>query len=752
MTTIPTTIQERVPLPAPGGMPATMSKTLTPADVLAMLRRRMLTIILLSILFGAAAVGLFFLAYFKFPKYSSDALVQCTSDMPPQEMSPQQPKLQEDAFQRFIQSQALFMKSFPILSVVLQDPEVRATKWAEDIEPGERYTELEDSLGCSAIRDTNYIRVAMATRSPSDPHVIVNKVIETYVNEVQDSYTSPYRDELKEYQRELAQVKDQVQQKQEQIRQFVSRIPPGNLPEERRAGGGAIVQQLVEDQKTVSDLEIHVAEMKSLLDVYVDPAGPAITPADRLAVEQDPRVANLNSQILALEQEMNVLLEQFGRNHREYLEMDNRRAEAAKQVEIARANRLREIIEQKRQEIETAFLNAQSALMVAKERLQETMAQQADLESKLAEYGRLLDERDMLIDIQKRIEEYNREIERIVRERSAVRVEVAVRASPPLTRSFPQFIMLPALVFAAFASAVGLALGLELIDNTVKTPQDIVRHLNLSILGSIPDVDDEEVHIENVESAVRDAPQSMVTEAFRSVRSNLQFSAPPERLRSILITSPKPEDGRTTVAANLAASLAVAGRRVLLVDTNFRRPAVQKIYKQIGARGMTNILVGEAKFDECVHKTDLDNLDVVGSGPIPPNPAELLGSELFRKFLTEVTARYDHVVFDSPPVLLASDATVLAMAVDGTILVCRAKDNTRGVALRAAALLSRAGAHLFGGVLNVAQARRGGYFREQQRTFYEYQEDISDRVSRALPDRKSKKAELDQDQDEDQDA
>jgi capsular exopolysaccharide synthesis family protein len=133
-------------------------------------------------------------------------------------------------------------------------------------------------------------------------------------------------------------------------------------------------------------------------------------------------------------------------------------------------------------------------------------------------------------------------------------------------------------------------------------------------------------------------------------------------------------------------------------------------------------------------KTDLANLDVVGSGPTPPNPAELLNSSLARRFLDQALTRYDQIIVDTPPVLLASDAAILATMVDGVILVCRAKDNSRGQAQRAVSLLDRVSAYVFGGVLNGAQVRRGGYFREQLRTFYEYQEEEGrNGRARALP-------------------
>jgi capsular exopolysaccharide synthesis family protein len=120
-------------------------------------------------------------------------------------------------------------------------------------------------------------------------------------------------------------------------------------------------------------------------------------------------------------------------------------------------------------------------------------------------------------------------------------------------------------------------------------------------------------------------------------------------------------------------------------------------------------------------QTGTPALDVLGSGPVPPNPAELLGGEHFRSFLKEVTSRYDQVIIDTAPVLLASDALVVATMVDGAILVVRANQNSRGIARRACRLLADVNAHLFGAVLNAAQVARGGYFREQLRTYYDYQ-------------------------------
>ena len=188
----------------------------------------------------------------------------------------------------------------------------------------------------------------------------------------------------------------------------------------------------------------------------------------------------------------------------------------------------------------------------------------------------------------------------------------------------------------------------------------------------------------------------------------------------------------------MAVGVAQSGRRVLLVDANCPRPGIDRIFAESRGPGLSNILVGEGSLTQYSRPSGLPMLDVLGSGPIPPNPAELLGSEMFGSFLEDAISRYDQVIIDSAPVLLASDAVVVSTAVDGVIMVVRARQNSRGVARRACALLQGVNAHLFGAVLNAARVTRGGYFREQFRTYYDYQVEGEDQPKPALPEKGGK--------------
>ncbi|MCP4589532.1 MAG: polysaccharide biosynthesis tyrosine autokinase [bacterium] len=741
MTTVPTTIQEQIALAPPRGEGGE-GPSLSAADIAAILKHRLVMIIALWLLFSTMGVGLFFLAYFKFPTYRATAFIECISDLPmrPGEFDVQ---MTEDRHERFVASHAMFASSPRVLDAALEAPEVRKTDWYGQADKRKLRLELEEDLGSSPVRDTNYFAISMGCRSLGDPAAIVNQVVASYIEKVRSRGADAYRAQLASYKSEQATLQKQITQKLRQVQNFVSTLEPGAI--HQGAQYGPSVMEILDRQKEVARLELQTLELESFVNIYQDPTGPGVTVEDAQAVEADPRVISLDNQVSYLEQELDMALHDLGSEHRTVRAMRIRMEMVRRQAAEVRGLRLQEILKFKAEQVESAFLTSQHSLLVARERLTEARAKQADLERKLAEHETLKDELAMLKDTKARLDDVVQEVERVVRDQTAVRVDVAQPAVDPLQRSSPRFLLLPVAVIFALGLAIAVAVGLELLDTSVRTPQDIVRHLSLPLLGTVPDMDDEEVDIEVVETAVRVAPHSMVAEAFRTIRTNLQFSAPSDRQRTLLVTSPRPEDGKTVISCNIATSIALTGRRVLLVDANLRRPALHRVFSSINQAGLSNFLIGGAKLDELICKTEIANLDVVGSGPMPPNPAELLNGALGGEFLEQAQSRYDQVIIDTPPVLLASDALVLATRVEGVILVCRAKDNSRGQAQRALSLLDRVNASVFGGILNCAQVRRGGYFREQLRTFYEYQEEEEGGVERVLSTEPAKEIATDPD-------
>lgn len=210
-------------------------------------------------------------------------------------------------------------------------------------------------------------------------------------------------------------------------------------------------------------------------------------------------------------------------------------------------------------------------------------------------------------------------------------------------------------------------------------------------------------------------PNSSAIEAYRNIRTNLFFSPLGEESKVILITSGGPGDGKTTTASNLALVIAQTGKRVLLVDADFRRPRIHKMFSLDSSKGLSNVLKGECTLEQVVQKTvhDLDiieNLDILTAGQMPANPTELLESANMQDIIDDMRTKYDRIVMDTPPILFVSDTSILSRLSDGCILVVKSDKRTRAHAARARLQLEKVHARIIGGILNNVQVSRFGHY------------------------------------------
>jgi protein-tyrosine kinase len=214
-------------------------------------------------------------------------------------------------------------------------------------------------------------------------------------------------------------------------------------------------------------------------------------------------------------------------------------------------------------------------------------------------------------------------------------------------------------------------------------------------------------------------PKSIVTEAYRVLRTNLQFAGVDKPLKKIMVTSSIPREGKSTVIANLAISVASAGYKILLVDADLRRPKQHKNFMLENHLGLSNLLAENLPLDNVIQKTKVEKLDVITSGPVPPNPAEILGSARMKDFIDEVSSFYDIVLFDTPPVNSVADASILSVRMDGVILVIEANSTEREAAIIAKQQLKKVNARILGVILNKVQQKSGSYYYY----YYYYGED-----------------------------
>lgn len=220
-------------------------------------------------------------------------------------------------------------------------------------------------------------------------------------------------------------------------------------------------------------------------------------------------------------------------------------------------------------------------------------------------------------------------------------------------------------------------------------------------------------------------PKSVVSEAFRTLRTNIQFTNIDKSIKTIVITSSGPGEGKTTVTSNLATSIAQTEKRVLLIDCDMRKPRVHKVFGVTNLEGLTNILMGEKNLADVAFKGDQDiqSLTIVTSGPIPPNPAELLGSRRMSDFLQDMRDQFDMIILDSPPINLVTDSAILSTITDGTIMVVEVGKTDIEAAVSGKELLEKVNANLIGVILNKIPTRGRSYYNYSYYQYDEYYDD-----------------------------
>jgi polysaccharide biosynthesis transport protein len=270
------------------------------------------------------------------------------------------------------------------------------------------------------------------------------------------------------------------------------------------------------------------------------------------------------------------------------------------------------------------------------------------------------------------------------------------------------------------AAVLSLLLGLGLIalivflDRSIKTTNDAQQAVGAPILGIIPMLDEQDLPDDS--EAARDLyvhqhPTSRVAECCRSLRTNIMFSAADQQIKTIVVSSANPREGKTTSVIYLGTTMAQSGQRVLLIDTDMRRPRLHVSTKVSRQTGLSNLIVGDQDYDAVIRKTEIPNLFVLPCGPLPPNPAEILMTHRFEAVLAELSKRFDRIILDSPPLQVVTDAVVLSKQTDGVILVVHAGKTLREDIKRASRQIKSVGGKIFGVIVNAIEPdQRSGYY------------------------------------------
>ena len=267
--------------------------------------------------------------------------------------------------------------------------------------------------------------------------------------------------------------------------------------------------------------------------------------------------------------------------------------------------------------------------------------------------------------------------------------------------------------------AVGVVFLIEYLDDSIRSPDQVLAMLGVPVIGAIGRLSNGQARNGAITAA---EPRAPVAEAYRALRTSIQFAGVDKKINTLLVSSPGPAEGKTTIAVNLAIVMAQAGLRVIIVDADLRRPTTHKLLERSNRNGLTDLMLQQSpSWDAALQDTAVKYLSLLSSGSLPPNPSELLGSDKMRDLLRKLNETSDVLIIDSPPVLAVTDPVVMAGLVDGVLLVVDSGTTSIGAALQAKTQLEQVGANLLGVVMNKVAARRGGYYYYNYLQQYDYQ-------------------------------
>jgi capsular exopolysaccharide synthesis family protein len=642
-----------------------------------------------------------------------------------------------------METHAFIIKSFPVLALTAQE-----VGWIpDDLSPDEirmsqsAMTALERLKGMVSAehqKGTNIVEITVTSNNPQEAARIANAVAAAYrLHNIQEKNRKTI--ETKKFiEEQLASTHASLKQAERDLQAF-------------KEGYGLIAldaqtQNILDRLYTAEDEFIRTREKRreiaSKLKVLKKVETGSI---DRLeesmfTVTADSPVKDLRSRLSSLLLERRNLLIHLTERHPQVLEIDEK-------VEA--------VIQEMRKELGSELRTLKRKELALSRKLKQLREENQSLPQKATQLVRLERELQLQENLYSQLKAKHQET--LIQESGQIEEVSVVRPAVVPARPFniPSkfMIVVTGLVMGLIIGMV-LAFGAEVFDTSMGTIEDVEESLQVPVLGVIPFLGREDRHKPDAQSPdserARDLiahydPNSLAAEAFRSLRTNLQFTGLEIKGKTFLITSSFVQEGKTLNVINLALSVAQAGDKVLLVEADLRKPQIYKNFGLQKAPGLTDfvlgnyewkeivnniadVMLGEFEIDDILKTPGLDNLNIMSAGTRPPNPTEILTSERFHNFLKEAAAEYDYVFIDAPPILPVADATEIAPRVDGTILVYTVGRIARGVLKRAKSTLDNIDARVLGVILNNVKPEMGpDYFRYHTQHYYLPDGDIKKR-------------------------
>ena len=583
-------------------------------------------------------------------------------------------------------------------------------------------------INVNPIRNSRLVDVSFEAKNPVFAARIANELVRTYIDKNMETKLTATKDAVKWLNDRIGEERKKVEAAENALLQYKEE------------------QEIITDFS--SDAEKITAQKLAQINAKVVDAESLRVEAETrymqaMAIENNPDMIDSIPRILSNEliqqiknmevnlyNRMSELSDKYGQNHPKMVAIESELTDLKKRKAIECGR----VVNSLQNEYKLAVAREKSL----KKALARQKTESLSMNKKAVRYGVLQRQaessRHMYELLIKRFKETS-----LTEEMRTGNIRVVDRAETPKSPIKPKKkLNLLLSIIVGLALGTGLAFFLEYLDNTIKLPEEIKEYLNIPYLGPVPAFASDESH-DGVSSdlIVQCSPKSMASESFRGIRTGILFSSADNAPQAILVSSAGPSEGKTVCAANLAITMAQAGSSVILIDCDMRRPRLHKLFDTSRDTGISSVLVGSSELNDVVVKTGIANLDMIPSGPIPPNPSEILGSKKMEHLVEALRKKYTRIIIDSPPLTAVTDSALLSKTADGTILVIRAGETPRQVVQNGLSQLQGiGGSHILGAVLNGVITGKDSYYYYQY--YYYYYGDDGQREKKNKKKKRSK--------------
>ncbi|MBW8035204.1 MAG: polysaccharide biosynthesis tyrosine autokinase [Planctomycetes bacterium] len=715
-------------------MPAQMAaQGMTPKEILGIIRRHIFLIVFMTVIGTCIGGGSWFLLYKYAPKYSAQALILVSPSgaEDPDIFTTATPN--QNIFFNFRKSKAFSLKQPVHLRTLLRDSDnVQNTSWYKSFGSDEikRLENLNDNLNASTRKDMNYIFVSMRCGSAIDAALITNEMVTRFLAVENVQAKGDVMAQIKKRNERLVTLQDNLRTAETALEGIREGTKFANLGETNFRS--YLDGKLVQVEGSLNTITAEASKMETYANILRKRSEGDFDDLVKTEADNDPTAHSLRLRLISLEMALAEKLTHLGEEHRQLKET----RDAIQQTKNEIAKRTTYISNLSRQsklvQINDELIMVTSERDAFQKQQIEAREEYKTLSVIRTGYIKQVVQRDKIRDDIVSTEDRIRKLKTRHEDPTVNKLQRASSATPPNKMSSPKIkVFVPGGFMLGLMVGIGLAFLIELLNDLVRTPRDIMKHLRTPLLGTICHKS-EDTAVRNVElcHVVQQAPYSIMSECYRQLRTNLKLNNTGGSNKSLLITSAAMEDGKTTTAVNLCYTLIADDRSVVLIDTNFQKPSTVDLFPKTGNgelstdvsdMGLSNYLMGQCDMPDVVRTSGIEGLDIVDSGQMPINTAEMLGSSRMKDIIDDLSKKYDYVIVDGPP-LLVSEAKMLVAATDGTIVVFNAMSTRRGTAQRTLRELREINANLVGAVLMGVRSLKGGYFREVYRSYQEYQD------------------------------